>query len=145
MDMARETRDEADIKAMVHRIDDLLRDRGKARPWLAQETGISVKTINNWGQRKSYPEFPAAIKVARALGTTAEYLYDGTEPIYKEPAYKHRKQKKLVKFIMSLDEGSARELWAAISVMTPQIGMQEKWIAYQADEERGDPEVAQAK
>ena len=48
---------------------------------LAAKAGISVNTLNMYiGYREAIPSADVAVKLARALGVTVEYLVDGTAP-----------------------------------------------------------------
>jgi DNA-binding XRE family transcriptional regulator len=47
---------------------------------LAEAAGISVSSLRNWEVDRREPSLRAAVSLARALGTTAEYLAD-TAPV----------------------------------------------------------------
>lgn len=48
---------------------------------LAAKAGISVNTLNMYiGYREATPSAEVAVKLARALGVTVEYLIDGATP-----------------------------------------------------------------
>lgn len=48
----------------------------KSRKWLAAEAGFDVSTIGMGQRRNSIPAADVALKIARALGVTIEYLLD---------------------------------------------------------------------
>lgn len=64
----------------LRRIDQLLVDLNQRRPWLAEQSGIKIGTINSWYHNNRYPYVNHAQSIADALGTTVDYLMTGREP-----------------------------------------------------------------
>ncbi|MDC7231965.1 MAG: helix-turn-helix transcriptional regulator [Spirochaetales bacterium] len=60
------------------RITIMLAKVNRKRPWLANRTGIPIGTINGW-YRGRIPRVDHLYLVAKALGTTVEYLWAGTD------------------------------------------------------------------
>jgi hypothetical protein len=58
-------------------VDDQLERLERKRPWLCRQTGISLNTLNSWIARDRKPRIDEAYRIARALGTTIEYLVTG--------------------------------------------------------------------
>ena len=68
------------METFQRRVNDLLFQQQKKRPWLSAETGIPISTLNNWFSRARMPGADQLVKIARALGTTVEYLMTGEAP-----------------------------------------------------------------
>lgn len=43
------------------------------------DLGVAANSFSNWKSRKTYPAVDIMVRLARYLGTTAEYLVDGEE------------------------------------------------------------------
>lgn len=72
------------IMDYLHRIDVLLAEKRKKRPWLSEKTGIPIGTINSWYYRGSEIYFSHAFKIAQALDVTLEFLFTGNKPEQKK-------------------------------------------------------------
>jgi len=49
-----------------------------SRKSITYDLGIAANSFSSWSKRKTYPAANIAVKIARALGVTVEYLVDGT-------------------------------------------------------------------
>lgn len=84
---------------------DELEYQGKTRKWLAGEAGFDVSTIGSGLKRESMPQVDLALRIAKALNVSVDYLVTGrnspskTEP---EPEDLHTFHK-YAKTIASLD------------------------------------------
>jgi hypothetical protein len=54
-----------------------LRTIERKRPWLSRQAEIPLNTIHGWTSKQVLPRADEAVRIARALGTTVEYLVDG--------------------------------------------------------------------
>lgn len=65
---------------LIERIDRRLAEQGKSRYWLSQEVsdGKSVTVVRDIDRRKSMPAADRLERIARALGTTTEWLLGET-------------------------------------------------------------------
>jgi transcriptional regulator with XRE-family HTH domain len=68
------------VNKFLQRVDDVLHEKDRKRPWLAQESGIKLGTINSWFSQNRYPYVSDASKIAAALGVSIDYLMTGDEP-----------------------------------------------------------------
>ena len=48
---------------------------------LADQLGVSNKTVSRWESGGGYPDVPLLVPLARALGVTVDDLLDGEKPI----------------------------------------------------------------
>ena len=75
---------------------------------LAQKTGISRNTINNYlNVREHTPTLDAAVKIAKALGVSVEYLATGEESLHSNINIT-RDSKKLMQNFNLLSEGDRK-------------------------------------
>lgn len=65
------------MNIFLERIKDELSYQGFTQKELAELTGISVNTIRGWFSKDLVPDVFNAVKVAKALNTTVEYLVTG--------------------------------------------------------------------
>ena len=65
--------------AFWNNINRLIRQADTTQEVVAQKAGISVNTLRGWASKDIYPRVDDAYKVAKALGTTVEYLFTGEE------------------------------------------------------------------
>ena len=65
------------MNTFLSMMDELLREKGHRRPWLAQETGINLSTINTWFASDRPPRVDVAFKLAQALEVPLEVLLTG--------------------------------------------------------------------
>ena len=97
----------------LKRLDDLLHEQGRKRPWLAEETGIGLSTINNWFSKNRYPMVNTALKIARALGVSIDYLMTGEEPglTFEDPL-----MKEIYRYLETLTHAELNEVWGMIKL-----------------------------
>ena len=64
------------------RLRELIEESGKTHKEIAAETGISKNIIDSYTSKNgsSHPSAENAIRLAKVLGTTAEYLMTGNNP-----------------------------------------------------------------
>ena len=89
-------------------VDKTLAARGKRRPWLAGQTGISLGRINNWYVRDTMPRVDDAVKIAEALQITVRQLVSGKHLITVNDLPDHLRV--LVKQILDMDDRSQERL-----------------------------------
>ena len=65
------------MNIFLERLKDELSYHGLTQKELAEKTGISVNTIRGWFSKDLVPDVFNAVKVAKALNTTVEYLVTG--------------------------------------------------------------------
>jgi transcriptional regulator with XRE-family HTH domain len=61
------------------RVRDCIRAQNTTQEWIAKKANVSFRTFTGWLQKGREPTATKAVSIARALGTTVEYLVDGTE------------------------------------------------------------------
>lgn len=76
---------------VLQRIDELLDERRRRRPWLAELSGIPLNTLNTIFYRNRPPGPGIATKIALALDTSLDYLFLGRGP--KHPDEEQKKNK----------------------------------------------------
>ena len=64
---------------IVQRIDDTLAQKKQKRPALI-DVGIKPQTISGWSVRGTVPPADAALRIAKYLGVSVEWLITGHEP-----------------------------------------------------------------
>jgi DNA-binding XRE family transcriptional regulator len=60
---------------MTTRLKVLITQMGIKQNWLAKQAGVSPTALNTIVNGKSYPNVKTALKIAKALGVTVEYLW----------------------------------------------------------------------
>jgi hypothetical protein len=60
-------------------VNNLIKHQRTTQEWVASHTRIKYQTLRGWITKDILPRADEAIMIARVLGTTAEYLYDGTD------------------------------------------------------------------
>ena len=88
---------------------------------LAALTGISKNTIDNYvNVRKYMPSADAAVKIAKALGVTVEYLVTGEEGNYNK-SLQNQEIKDLIKNFKLLRKDDRKLIIAIIDLMQTRI------------------------
>lgn len=98
------------------RVDEELEYKGMNRKSLATEVGFNLGNIGKGIQLGSSPSADTAVKIAKVLNVSVEYLVTGTEPSLKNENYdlqKIREYSSLISQIDSLPENQ-RELVKSI-------------------------------
>jgi transcriptional regulator with XRE-family HTH domain len=67
-------------KAITERIDSVLKEKNLKRKAVADAVGISLQPFTSWTNRGSIPAADTAIKIARFLGVSVEWLVTGEDP-----------------------------------------------------------------
>ena len=67
--------------AFGHRLRELLADRGMSQTELAERSGVTRQSVNNYMTRGTSPSLSRAVDIARALGVSVDDLVD--KPIGK--------------------------------------------------------------
>lgn len=70
----------------LNRVRNELDYMGLSQKELAEKTGISVNTIRGWFSKNLTPDVVAAVKVAKVLNVSVEYLVSGETETYKKRA-----------------------------------------------------------
>jgi transcriptional regulator with XRE-family HTH domain len=64
----------------------LREEAGLSRPELARRAGVPVSTLRNWEADRGFPNMPALLRLAKALGVRVERLTEEEEdPAADEP------------------------------------------------------------
>lgn len=66
-----------DNETFIERLERLLKDKGLQQKDLAVKVGISSNGISTWKITGSLPRADVAVKIAKALDVTVEYLVTG--------------------------------------------------------------------
>ena len=82
------------IMSFWERVDCELEYLGITRKYLAEKVNINTSLIAKGLQIGSIPSAETAVKIAKVLGVSVEYLVNGTETI-KSPSQKQTEQKQL--------------------------------------------------
>ncbi len=82
-------------KIDASKLDVLMRAAGFTVTALAQETGYSKEAVSNWCRGESQPRPAAVLKLALALGTTAEQLLAGPVPSLPQVSFRENAHRKL--------------------------------------------------
>lgn len=100
----------------------LLEQKGIKKADLSRELGLPDQTVRNWFGRESLPGVDVALKVAKFLGVSVEYLLTGKDASFQsEPSEIDRRysaltpsQKKAVETVIDsfLEDGEAAETTA---------------------------------
>ena len=75
------------------RVDDLLDRKDINKKTLAFEAGFDASNITKGIKNNNIPSAETAVKIAKVLDVSVEYLVDGTEPA-KNPTAKQAEQNK---------------------------------------------------
>ena len=67
-------------KEIVERIDSILKEKNLKRLALAEFSNISVQTITDWSKRGSIPSADTAVKIAKYLNVSTDWLITGEDP-----------------------------------------------------------------
>ena len=67
------------------RVKELLKSQKTTQEKLCKSCDISLSTFVSWIHNERLPDLTSALMIAKALGTTVEYLVAGEEP---EPVYR---------------------------------------------------------
>ena len=62
------------------RVKILVKNKNIKQEAVCAETGISLGTLRGWITHSRFPDAEQAVRIARSLGTTVEYLVTGKEP-----------------------------------------------------------------
>lgn len=72
--------DNGTMRHWTEKIDLLLKQQGRKRPWLAEQIGKPIPTVGAWFQRLGAPpDWPTATAIARVLEVDPLWLFDDTE------------------------------------------------------------------
>lgn len=64
----------------VKRMDEARKNRNLSRSQIATDCGVALNTITTWSTRGSLPACDTAIRIARYLGVSVEWLVYGIDP-----------------------------------------------------------------
>lgn len=80
---------------------------------LVAKTGINFNTLNHYlSGRKSMPPADVAVRIAKALGVTVEYLVNGVEPSQEKTfLYINPPLRQLVQSLEKLPEGDKKVVY----------------------------------
>ena len=85
---------------------------------LSAKTGISKNTIDNYlSGQKSLPNAENAVKIAKVLDVSVEFLVNGVNTITQQPLPQNPKYKKLFELIYKLDETDLSSVIALVNSM----------------------------
>ena len=69
-----------DATAFWKRVNKLIKEKETKQKAIADKCNISYQTFRGWVTRKTFPAGDETFLIAKALGTTVEYLVTGKEP-----------------------------------------------------------------
>lgn len=69
------------VEEFSERLKRCRKEKGLTQQELADQLGVSNKTVSRWESGGGYPDVPLLVPLARALGVTADDLLDGEKPI----------------------------------------------------------------
>lgn len=61
------------------RVKFLIKENNTKQEWLAEKTGIKYQTLRSMISKNTFPKADDAVKIAKALNTTVEYLVNGNK------------------------------------------------------------------
>jgi putative transcriptional regulator len=64
------------VNKMKCRIDEIIKERGYKKKYIAEQMGISANQLSNWITGRSYPPLDKAFKLAELLGVKVDDLYE---------------------------------------------------------------------
>ena len=67
------------MELFAERLERLIKEKGLTQVAVADSVGIRRPTISDWKKNGSYPTADVAVKIARLLGVSVEYLVTGEE------------------------------------------------------------------
>lgn len=124
---------------VLDRIEALLFDRKRKRPWLAQEADLPISTVNGWWSNGRTPRTDELMRIAEALDVTVDFLLTGQ---VAEPVFPHAPAKQIYEFAVSLPEPDAREV---VGMLRMAEAVRLQWAAKEHRERRGILENLQGK
>lgn len=71
------------------RVDNLIIDKNISRKALASDANFDVSNIGKGKSNNSFPAADTAVRIAKILGTSVEYLVTGEDAAYSEKNIKH--------------------------------------------------------
>ena len=96
------------------RVDKLLEKQNAKRPWLARATGLDLNTMQKRIQNNVYPRVDEAAKIAKALGTSIDYLQTG---VVNPTMHESEDVTAICTAIRKMDERDLLRLQGMLSVM----------------------------
>ena len=61
------------------RVKILIKQNNTKQEWLAENSGIKYQTLRSMISKNTFPKADDAVRIAKSLGTTVDYLVDGDE------------------------------------------------------------------
>lgn len=61
------------------RVNALIKEQDSTQELICSQTGISINTLRGWVSKSVLPRADEAVKIARALNTTVEFLVTGED------------------------------------------------------------------
>lgn len=85
------------MELFAERLERLIKERKLTQVAVADSVGIRRPTISDWKKNGSYPTADVAVKIAKLLNVSVEYLVTGedTNPLAQENALLKEKLKKI--------------------------------------------------
>ncbi len=77
---------------------------------------MSVGTVNTWFMNDRIPRVDVAVQIARALGTTVEYLVRGEHPTLRNLS---AEATAVVQIMEELNHHDRRQIMLAVQALTP--------------------------
>jgi transcriptional regulator with XRE-family HTH domain len=109
------------------RLEAFIKENRTSQKAVAEYAGVRYASISDWKKDGSYPRADIAIKIAKMLGTTAEYLVTGKLP----EGITEEDQKLIVKF-HRLDPSDKKEVMKFIDFVLLQAEIDEENEYYQS-------------
>jgi len=103
----------------------LIKSQKTTQDWLAQKINIHPVSVSRWISKKIMPRADEAYKIAKALGTSVEYLLTGEDQILsledRTLLILARKYKDLLNDLEELDEDRRKVLIESIHLQAESI------------------------
>jgi putative transcriptional regulator len=66
-------------QVLENRLDELIKEQGLKKGYIAKQVGVSPQTISSWVSDKSRPQLEQAIVLAKVLGVSIEDIWEVVE------------------------------------------------------------------
>lgn len=123
-------------REILKRIDAMANERAWSHNELARRAGLNQNKVGAWYNRGGAIRAVDALAVARAFGTTVEYVLTGENPTAPERETNSPQQAQLLEWVRGLDRDQVMMAWGVLSVSAPQAGLPPLQAASAAKKEK---------
>ena len=96
------------MHVFLETLEKLLHRNGRKRPWLAEQTGVSLSTINSWYAADRPPKVELAFRIAQVMEVSIETLLTGKELPQKR--FDNAVLSRLVRYLETKDHDSLMKI-----------------------------------